>query len=157
MPHALDIITSHNKLQFVDNNQQDCSITRGIGKEPSIWIGTSINPMELSQHQLGQLMPILEHFHKTGKVATVEGILTQVAGRSGFSVEEIKGICKEKPLVYVRWIAMREVTHKLNLSCVKVGKIFNRYHSSIIYALNNLEYAILNYEDARTINDLITR
>lgn len=64
-------------------------------------------------------------------------ILEIVAETSGFPVEEITGKRRTAALVKARHQAMRQIRAETNLSTSEIGRLFNRDHSTVIYACNH--------------------
>lgn len=58
---------------------------------------------------------------------------------TGFSPEDLKSRKRTSELVIARFIAMAVVKHHTRLKLKAIGQEFNRDHSSVIHALNEVD------------------
>lgn len=70
------------------------------------------------------------------RVLTVEEILKIVAVETNFDVTDLKGKNRSKDMVEARHLAMHFIRTKTALTVTRIGRIFNRDHTSILYALD---------------------
>lgn len=82
-------------------------------------------------------------FYPTNKLA--DEILRSVAHKHGLSVQDLKGVSRKCHIKKARWEAMFEIRHNTDMTFQNIGKIFNRDHSTIMYAVKKLEWNA-NYE-----------
>ena len=74
---------------------------------------------------------------------TVEKILEATAATSTFSVEQITGGSRRRPLVDARQIAMYVTRNMTDLSYPEIGRAFgNRDHTTVIHAVHKIEAAM---------------
>lgn len=67
-------------------------------------------------------------------------IMQAVGQVSGFTVRQIVGPHRRRPLVHARFIAIRLVMERHKVSYPRVGRIFgNRDHTSIMHAMKRFE------------------
>lgn len=66
-------------------------------------------------------------------------IIARVAAEHGFTIGDILGPRRSKPLIRARHLAMAEVSERRrDLSLLTLGRIFNRDHTTILHALRRL-------------------
>lgn len=65
-------------------------------------------------------------------------ILEEVGEESGHTVEELKSDCKRKSLSLSRQHAMHKIYTTTGLSSTDVGHIFNRDHTTVLYAVRKM-------------------
>jgi chromosomal replication initiator protein len=68
-------------------------------------------------------------------IREAEKIIDIVAAASGYSVDDLVGKRRNRHLTAWRHFAMKEVRTRTLLSTTEIGLLFNRDHSSVIYAL----------------------
>lgn len=79
-----------------------------------------------------------DYFSKERSKITPDAILMLLSKRYGMSVEEIKGKRRNANIVYVRHMAIYLILEYTDLTLIKVGKIFDRDHSTIHTARNGV-------------------
>lgn len=65
----------------------------------------------------------------------VKHILASVAEDTGVSVSEILGSQRYAHIVKARWLAIHEVHKSTGWGSQRLGRLFNRDHATILYAL----------------------
>lgn len=84
----------------------------------------------------GQLLNFLTGSTMTAPKDQYHEAIEEVAARHNVTTEEILGDCRLAHICAARWEAVRAVqTKNPGLSTVALGKIFNRDHTTIMYAL----------------------
>lgn len=66
----------------------------------------------------------------------VDYIIAKVANHFKFEIWQLKGTSRKFEVTKARYIAIYEIRRSTTLSSIKIGKIFNRDHSTILYALD---------------------
>jgi chromosomal replication initiator protein len=73
------------------------------------------------------------------ETVTAMDIIAGIAAEYGFTVSEITGPSRTRDVVMVRQLAMVEVRkRKPALSLPQIGRLFNRDHTTVLYALRKL-------------------
>ena len=85
-----------------------------------------------------------DYFSKERSKITPEAILTLLSKRYGMPTDEIKGKRRNANIVYVRHMAIYLILEYTDLTLNKVGKIFDRDHSTIHTARNGVVERIKN-------------
>ncbi len=79
---------------------------------------------------------------------TVKGILQATAELFNFSVEQITGGSRRRPLVDARQIAMYVTRNMTDLSYPEIGRAFgNRDHTTVIHAVRKIEHHMAERKD----------
>ena len=73
---------------------------------------------------------------------TVEKILDVVTRKYGVTVDELKSKAKSSHITNPRQICMDILRKKTDLSLLKIGRIFNRDHSTVIPSVEKIEKEI---------------
>ena len=66
--------------------------------------------------------------------ARARKIIAEVAAAYELKPEDLTGPRRFKYLMEPRWLAMRRIREELNYSFPQIGRLFNRDHSSVIWA-----------------------
>ena len=85
-----------------------------------------------------------DYFSEERRKITPEKILTLLQRRYAVSDEDIKGKRRSADIVYVRHLAIYLIRAYTDLSLKRVGKIFDRDHTTIIAACSGVEERIKN-------------
>jgi chromosomal replication initiator protein len=94
--------------------------------------------VELAKELLTDLMT-----KNTVKARTDEQLLAEIAEFVGFSVEEIKGKSRQRPLVTARQTAMYVVRELTDLSYPAIARLFGgRDHTTVIHAVEKTQRVI---------------
>ncbi len=85
-----------------------------------------------------------------------EQIIKHVSEMTGKSIEELVGIKRQRDLVEARYIAIYLIRESMpGLALSKIGRMFNRDHSTIIYAIETVGDLIKhNYDFRITFNKI---
>ncbi|MDD4124618.1 MAG: chromosomal replication initiator protein DnaA [Eubacteriales bacterium] len=81
---------------------------------------------------------LTDYFRECKPVITTETIFKQLEKRYGISKEEMTGKKRTADIVYVRHIAIYLIHESTDLSLKKIGRLFDRDHSTIISARDNV-------------------
>lgn len=79
---------------------------------------------------------------------TSKDIITMVCKTYGVEHEDLMKQCRQRELVFSRHLAMYLIRKFTNLSVIKIGKLFNRDHTSVLHA----QKMIQNYIDTDSFN-----
>lgn len=90
------------------------------------------------------IFPGLDKKHKLKYMAVTtnnhhdisESIINRVCECFKISVGELKSPCRKRHLAMARSVAMSEIRSNTALTLAQIGKLFNRDHSSVIYAID---------------------
>lgn len=85
-----------------------------------------------------------DYFSEERRKVTPEKILSVLQRRYAITEEEIKGKRRSADIVYVRHLAIYLIRAYTDLSLKRVGKIFDRDHTTIIAACSGVEERIKN-------------
>lgn len=99
-------------------------------------LGNSSINMDIAKNILG------EYKSSSTKIYTVDEIKTYVSDFFGISVEDLMSQKRTKEISYARQLAMYICRNLLDLSLPKVGKSFDRDHSTALHAINKIEKEI---------------
>lgn len=66
--------------------------------------------------------------------ARARKIIAEVAAAYELTPDDLTGPRRHKHLMEPRWLAMRRIREELNYTFPQIGRLFNRDHSSIIWA-----------------------
>lgn len=87
---------------------------------------------------------------------TPEKIIEKVSKKYGVSEDDIKGENQSQEISYARHITMYLIRKTMKLSLPKIGKIFNRNHSTVISSIKKIERELGNGNNIDTeIKDLL--
>lgn len=80
----------------------------------------------------------------------IHALITKVAAVRGVTLEQVLSSRRNRPITMARHEAMKAVRalHP-NMSAVQLGRIFNRDHSSVLFALGTLKRKPNYYINAR--------
>lgn len=76
----------------------------------------------------------------------VQKIIENTSNAYGISIEDILGDRRQKDTVLPRHIIMYKLRKELELSFPRIGKIFNKDHTTIIHAFNKIDNMLNNQE-----------
>lgn len=62
-----------------------------------------------------------------------------INGRRGITVKDLKGRCRTRAIVEARQIAMYLLRLYTDLSLIKIGKWFNRDHTTVLHGIQTVE------------------
>lgn len=86
------------------------------------------------------------------KSETVALIINLIENRFGISFEKLKG--NTNKYSYQRFLAFYLIREHTDFVLEKVGAIFNRHHTSVIYGIKNIEM-FLDINDKKVSKDII--
>jgi chromosomal replication initiator protein len=78
------------------------------------------------------------------------GLLSSVAHAFQVSVEELTSSVRKKEFVFARHVAMYVLKEKKNVNVMKVAELFDRDHSSVVYAVARIKKQIENDMDMKS-------
>lgn len=99
-------------------------------------LGNSSIDMDVAKNVLG------EYKSSSSRIYTVDEIKTYVCDFFGITVEDLMSQKRTKEISYARQLAMYICRNLLDLSLPKVGKSFDRDHSTALHAINKIEKEI---------------
>ncbi len=67
--------------------------------------------------------------------ARARKIIAEVAAAYEVTPADLTGPRRHQHLIEPRWLAMRRIRHELNYSFPQIGRLFNRDHSTVIWAV----------------------
>lgn len=85
-----------------------------------------------------KLKPLTD-FRQDHRVAHVESIIADVAHKYGVTVADIKSNARMRMVAWARQDAMFEVYRSVKISQTKLGRYFNREHTTVLHSLNKAE------------------
>lgn len=111
---------------------------------------TSIN-LDAAKNILG------EYKSEAHKIYTVDEIKSYVSDFFGITVEDLMSQKRTKEISYARQLAMYICRTLLDLSLPKVGKSFDRDHSTALHAINKIEKSIkINKNVENDYSDIVS-
>ena len=114
-------------------------------------LGNSSINMDIAKNILG------DYKSETPKIYTVDEIKTYVSDFFGISVEDLMSQKRTKEISYARQLAMYICRTLLDLSLPKVGKSFDRDHSTALHAINKIEKSIkINNNVKNDYSDIVS-
>lgn len=66
-------------------------------------------------------------------------IMAETAAKHGVTLTEISGYSRKPKIVTARWHAISRLRNELRMSLAAIGRIVNRHHTTVLYALRNME------------------
>jgi len=88
--------------------------------------------LELVKNSLSELLP-------QERTPTPADIIRFVAQHYGIRVSDIKGKSNRRSIALPRQVAMHLIRTTLELSFPEIGKIFSKHHTTVIYAIENID------------------
>ncbi len=87
---------------------------------------------------------------------TVELIIEEVGRTYGVIAEDIRSSKRKKEISLARQISMLIIREITQLSMVEIGEVFNRDHSTVVYAVKAVEANVKRDPHMRaTVEDII--
>ena len=81
----------------------------------------------------------LKDFKQDHRVELVEKIIADVAHKCGVSVADIKSTSRDRAVAWARQDAMYEVYRRVHVSMPKLGRYFDREHTTVLHSINRAE------------------
>lgn len=72
---------------------------------------------------------------------TPEEIIDRIAAAHHFTADDLRGPSRRAPIVRARHTAMYALREHTDLSYPKIGRLFNRHHTSVLHAVDRIEGA----------------
>ncbi|TAN28533.1 MAG: chromosomal replication initiator protein DnaA [Actinomycetota bacterium] len=115
--------------------------------------GTPIN-LEMAQDVLADIIS-----SQQGNEITVSSILSTTASTFGFTVDELKGVSRKRPLVVARQVAMYVVRELTDLSYPAIGKAFgDKDHTTVMHSVEKIETLMShNREVYNQVSEILSR
>lgn len=66
-------------------------------------------------------------------------VVQEVADRHGVSLEAVLGASRGREVVAARWEAMRRIHNEFGDSTPRIGRLFNRDHTTVLHALKEVK------------------
>ena len=82
---------------------------------------------------------------------TVDKIVSEVARTYGLDDDDIRSKKRDAPISYGRQVAMYIVREVTGMSYTSIGKEFGRDHSTVVYAMQEIERKLKNNSHEREI------
>lgn len=94
-----------------------------------------------------------------GTEITVSSILSTTASTFGFSVEELKGVSRKRPLVIARQVAMYVVRELTDLSYPAIGRVFgDKDHTTVMHSVEKIETLMSHNRDIyNQVSEILSR
>lgn len=77
-------------------------------------------------------------------------ILEEEAARAKTTIDQIKGHSRKSHIVAARWAVMRRLRNDLGMTLSQVGRVVNRDHTSVLYALERMGARHLHQDYVKT-------
>ena len=87
---------------------------------------------------------------------TPQDVILHVCKVFNFTPEAITGKSRAQPLAFARQLAMVLVYHHCHTSLCQTAKLFDRHHSSVVYARSVITETAKDKRIARVISDLMS-
>jgi chromosomal replication initiation ATPase DnaA len=85
----------------------------------------------------------------------LHALVEYAAREAGCSVAQILGYNRRHPIAYYRQIAMR-LAYEEGFTAEQIGRVFNRHHTTVLYATAKMRDAEETGTQASPINELST-
>jgi len=109
--------------------------------------------MQLVQTVLRDLVPLGED-----KATTSAAIMNEVAGFYGMTVDDLCGVSRKSGVAKARQIAMYICREQTDLSLPKIGELFGRDHSTVLYACRRVRDDMNRKRETYThVTEIISR
>ncbi|MDA8271375.1 MAG: chromosomal replication initiator protein DnaA [Actinomycetota bacterium] len=94
-----------------------------------------------------------------GSEITVSSILSVTSSTFGFSIDELTGVSRKRPLVIARQVAMYVVRELTDLSYPAIGKAFgNKDHTTVMHSVEKIETLMShNREVYNQVSEILSR
>ena len=94
-----------------------------------------------------------------GNEITASSILSTTASTFGFTVDELKGVSRKRPLVVARQVAMYVVRELTDLSYPAIGKAFgDKDHTTVMHSVEKIETLMShNREVYNQVSEILSR
>jgi hypothetical protein len=75
----------------------------------------------------------------SGTMAAFDRYMEAVCVEMGYTKEQVAGTSREKEIVRLRHLMMCIARYEYDMSTVRIGKIFSKDHSSVIYGTKKIQ------------------
>jgi chromosomal replication initiator protein len=80
------------------------------------------------------MFPLERKRRKVKETVDPSSVIAVATKHFGFSVEELQSSCKKRDLSFVRQLCMETIRRRSDLQLNKIGRLFNRDHSTVVHA-----------------------